>query len=184
MALSSTTVGFIPRRSLVSSEAPVLVNFIIDGTQTITIGDAIILSSGYAQPTTGGESIAGVCVGIVDKNGISVFEHGADIDGTVTGDDTYLSASDNTTDKKCQVQLIVDPMYLFENTADSTLSAAEVGLFFDTNATADQVTGTGSSTQCTFQLVELVTTDLSGATSSTKGLFRIVETIFSCGLAA
>mgnify|MGYP001571625737 CR=1 FL=1 len=184
MALSSTTKGFLPRRSLISAAAPVLVEFEIGNSKTITIGDAITLSAGYAQADAGGDSLAGVCVGIVDAKGINVFERGADVDGTLTGDDTYASASDNTTDKKCKVQLIVDPMYLFENVADSSLTAAEVGLFADINSTGDQITGTCGATQAQMQLVELVTTDLSGAASTTRGLFRIVETLFSTGLAA
>lgn len=184
MALSSTTKGFTPRRSLITSESPVLVEFVIGNSKTITIGDAIVLSAGYAQASGGGDTLAGICVGIVDSKGVNVFERGADVDGTLTGDDTYVSASDNTTDKQCKVQLIVDTMYLFENTADSTLTAAEVGLFADCNATADQITGTATSTQAQFQLVELVTTDISGAASTTKGLFRICESTFSSGLAA
>ena len=184
MALTSTTKGFTPRRSLITSESPVIVEFVIGNSKTITIGDAIILSAGYADVSAGGDTLAGICVGIVDNNGINVFENGASVTGTLTGDDTYVSASDNTTVDMCRVQLIVDTMYLFENDADSSLTAAEVGLFFDVDATGDEITGTGSATQCQFQLVERVTTDISGASSTEKGLFRICESIFSSGFAA
>lgn len=172
MALSSGTKGFYPRKNISGPDIPTAFEFIIDNSETVTIGDAVDLNAGYIQVVDAGDNPLGVVVGIVDKNGVPVNHPDADVDGTVTGDDTYASASDNQTDKMCKVQVIISPDVLYYNDADSTLTQAEVGTYFDVLSTGDQITSTGT-TAGAFQLISL---DPDGDGDASKGLFKICET--------
>ena len=143
------------------------------GTSTaLTVGDAVQWTSGYLTIAATTESILGILEGFVDANGRNIFVNGVSVSGTKSGDDTYTPASSGETVRGI---VNVDPMALFFNEADSSLGQAEVGLYFDTTGSSDQVTGTGSATQSQFQLVELVTTDMGGNSQNDCGLFRICE---------
>ena len=179
MALSSGTKGFYFRKNMVGDAAhPPYADFIIDDSKTITIGDAITLSSGYAQPAGTNGRVVGIAQAIVDKNGLPVhgFNSHADQDGTVTGDDTYVSASDNTTDKQVKVRvMLARPNDLYYNDADASLAQANIGSYFDMNSGADEIdVGTAGATGV-WQLVEI---DPDNDSDASKGLFRIAEPYF------
>lgn len=173
MAKSSGAKGFIPVRNIEGPDIPTAFEFIIDNSETVTIGDAVDFNSGYLQVVDAGDNPLGVVVGIVDANGVPVNHPDADVDGTVTGDDTYATASDNTSDKKVKAQVIISTNVLYFNDADSDLSAAKVGLYFDTTATGDQITGSGSTSAGAFQLVVWEPNNDGDAST---GLFKISET--------
>ena len=166
--------GFRLEKSLVGIDSPPVLEYIITNSATITLGDAIeiIDDAGYANVADADDKVAGVAVGVVTTNGISVFGHGAPTtDGTVTGDDTFTAASDNKTDQQVKVQIVYPNDSLFYNEADSALTAAEVGRYFALTATGDQVTGTGDGTARTCQLVQILTL-AGGPNSGGEGLFR------------
>jgi len=171
MALSSTTKGFWPRKNIGGMELPEPFEFIIANSEVVTLGDAVTLVSGYIEVVDSGDPVLGVVVGIVDRFGVPINHPDADHDGTVTGDDTFTAAADNATDHKVKVQVIIHPDVLYYNDADSDLTAAEVGTYFDTTATGDQITGTGT-TKGAFQLISL---DPDGDADASKGLFKISE---------
>lgn len=166
--------GFYYRKHMHGLTTGAVAEFIIDNSETITIGDAVDLNAGFIQAVDAGDDVLGIVVGIVDKHGVNVDGQHADIDGTVSGSGnslTYAAASDNQTDKQVKAVVMMDPFSLFYNDADSGLTQAEVGTFFDTTAAGDQITGTGT-TSGAFQLVEL---DPDGDGDDSKGLFRIAE---------
>ena len=177
MAYSAGIKGFWYKKNLqpgVSKPATLRV-LLANSTGPLTIGDAVQYTSGYLTIAATGESILGILTGFCLGDGENLFKtnqvHGA----TLSGDDTVTAASDNAT-RSVQVygEVIVDKDALFLNEADSTLTQAEVGTYFDTTATSDQVTGTGGAV-AQFQLIELVTTDDEGNTVDDYGLFRIAE---------
>jgi len=172
MAFPANSEGFFYRKSLISADEPTIFDFIIDNSEAVRVGDAVDLNSGFIQVVDAGDDVLGVIRGIVDQNGLAVNHADADIDGTVNDDVSYTAASDNQTDKQVRVQCIVSPFALFYNDADSDLTQAEVGTFFDTTATGDQITGTGT-TSGQFQLIS---TDPDGDGDASKGLFKISET--------
>lgn len=178
MAVSSAK-GFTFRKSLTSKDEPTILEFIIDNSEQVTVGDAVDLNAGFVQVVDPGDAIAGIVVGIVDSNGRSVFEMNSSVTGSVSGDDTYTSASNNQTVDMARVQIITSQTCLFENKADSSLTQAEVGTNFDTTATGDQVTGTGNAATFQLKLVELVTIDGGGAVVNDRGLFKIHESQFT-----
>jgi len=176
MALSSGTKGFWFRGTMSGNKAAADVReYIIGNSKTITLGDAVTFDgSGYLQLAGAGNKIAGIVVGIVDKDGIPVFSKNFSGSGSVSGDDTYTTASDNTTVDQVKAQIACSTDNLWYNEADSTLSQAEVGEYFDLTAASDQVTGTGDTAVAQMQLVKLISTN-GGPNSNGEGLFKIAE---------
>ena len=176
MAKSSGVKGFWYKKNLSPNvEDPMRLEFLIANSEgPLTIGDAVQLTSGYLTIAATTEVVLGILEGFVDKNGKNIFTNTVSVLGTKSGDDTYTAASSNATVDMVRGVVNIDPNALFYNEADSTLTQAEVGTFFDTTATADQVTSTGS-TLAQFQLIELVTVNDDGTSEDSAGLFRISE---------
>jgi len=136
--------------------------------------------AGYLDVCAPDTAHLGVIQGFVTEKGENIFKTNESLGGTLSGDDTYTAASDNITVDKVKAVVVVDDFALFQATADSSLTQAEVGLWFlglaNTNTSSDGVTGAGAAwsvgTQ-DFQLVELVTIDGTGAAATTQGLFRL-----------
>ena len=167
--------GFFYRKHMQGLTTGAVMEAIIDNSETVTIGDAVDLNSGYAQVIDAGDSCMGIVIGIVDANGINVESSDADVDGTVSGSGntlTYAAAADNQSDKKVKVQILADPFALFYNDADGNLAQAQVGTFYDTVAAGDQIDQSTTGSSGTFQLIEL---DPDGDGDASKGLFRIAE---------
>lgn len=176
MAASASRKGFFPNRNMISGDNSGVLRYIVAASAVVTIGDAIdiITDPGFAGPATGTSKVAGVVVGIVDKNGINIFTTlgGPTVAGTRSGDDTYTAASTNKTVDQVAVEIVPAlEGQLFYNEADSTLTAAEVSRYFALTATGDQVTGTGDGTARTAQLVEIISL-AGGPNGFGEGLFR------------
>lgn len=161
--------GFSYRKSLITKDEPTLLYFIIDNSDTITLGDAIMINTdGHAVVATAGEEVAGIAACVVSKNGISI-----DPDSGKT--DTWTVDSDNETVDMCKVGLIVSPFALFSNDSSGTLATTNLMQFFDLTDedTIDQ--GSASDTGGQFQLVGL---DPDNDADVSKGLFKIAESQF------
>ena len=171
MAFPANSEGFFYRKSIISSDEPTIFDFILNDDEAVRLGDAVDLNVGFIQVVDAGDPVLGVVEGIVDQNGLAVNHASADIDGTLNDDVSYTAAADNETDKKVRVQCIVSPFAVFYNDADSTLTPAEVGRFFDTTATGDQITGAGGASG----QFQLISTDPDGDGDASKGLFKISE---------
>jgi len=185
MAKSSGAYGFTYKRNLQPGQKPAVLEVIFsDDEQTFTIGDCVQWTNGYLTEAATTEWILGVLVGIVTEKGENLFKTKEAHDGTISGDETFTPASDNTTDKKVKGVVIVDKDAVFLGQADSTLTQAEVGEYFDLTAAPDRVTSTGSTTQAQRQLIELVTEDESGTAQTGYGLFRICESQLFNGIPA
>lgn len=179
MAYTSSK-GFLYKRHLKAGvEKPATLEVLLaNSAGPLTVGDAVQWTSGYLTIAATTESILGVIVGFVDKNGRNIFQQGVSVSGTKSGDDTYTAASDNQTVDMVKGIVIVDDDALFLNEADSTLTQAEVGTYFDTTAASDQITGSGSGTISQFQLIELVVLNDDGTAEDSKGLFKISQSQF------
>lgn len=177
MAYTSGIKGFWYKKNLQPGVSkPATLEVPIAASTSLTIGDAVQYTSGYLTIAATGESVLGILTGFKLEDGENVFKSNQSHGATLTGDDTVTTAADNTTRAvKVYGEVIVDKDALFFNEADSSMTQAEVGLYFDTTSGSDQVTGTGSSTQSQFQLIELVTTDDEGNSQDDCGLFRIAE---------
>lgn len=177
MAYNSSIKGFWYKRNLNTGvqNPQTLEVELANSAGPLTIGDAVQWTSGYLTIAATGESILGILVGFVDDDGENIFKSRKTFTGTLSGEDTYTAGSDNATVDRIKGVVVVDPNALFLNEADSTLGQAEVGTYFDTTATSDQITGSGSGTISQFQLIELVTTNEDGTSEDSKGLFRISQ---------
>jgi len=164
--------GFTMVKHLLGADNPVTVDLVIANSQTITVGDAIKMSSGYAAVCDANDRIFGIVVGIVDNNGIDLQNTSAsNYDGTYTdggvGVGTYVAAADNATDKKVKAKVVADPYALFENTADGAMELADLGQHFSL-VDEDQIdASTNSATVGEMQLWAMP----DGA--GTSGQFRI-----------
>lgn len=177
MAQSASTGFFFKKNLRPGVEKPATARFLIANSEgPLTVGDAVQLTSGYLTIAATGESIIGILEGFETANGENIFKTNESLGGTLSGDDTYTAASDNATVDQVVGVVVVDEDALFLNQADSSLTQAEVGLYFDTTSASDQITGAGSGTISQFQLIDLVTTDSTGASANDLGLFRISQT--------
>jgi len=181
----SSAYGFEYKRHLIPNcEAPAMLTVEIASSEgPLTIGDAVQYTSGYLTGCPVDEAMLGILAGVVTSSGENIFKTKETHGCTLSGDDTVTTGASNTTTYHVKGLVIVDDMALFQATANSTLSAAEVGLYCDgiasSGSTVDMVSGTvGSWSVGTqqFQLIELVTTLQDGSASTTTGLFRIIRT--------
>jgi hypothetical protein len=177
MAMSAGAKGFVYKKSLSPSvEQPAILEVTLaNSAGPLTIGDAVQYTSGYLTIAATSESILGILVGFRTAKGENIFKTQEALTGTKSGDDTYTAASDNVTVDGVKGVVIVDTNALFLNKADSSLTQAEIGTYFDTTANSDQITGAGSATISQFQLVERVTVDDEGNSQDDLGLFRISQ---------
>ena len=167
--------GFFYRKHMLGLTTGAMDQKIITNSQTITIGDVVKLTTGFANLSAAGGIVYGVVTGIVDVNGLNIDSSQADVDGTVsgTGDGlTYVATSDNQTDKKVEAVVMVDPLVLFYNDADDDLTNAHEGRYFDLVATSDQIDVATVGDHGQFQLIKR---DPDGDGDASKGLFRIGE---------
>lgn len=185
MAKSAAT-GFSFRRSLMGVEHPGTQDFILAGSATVKIGDAVRLNTnGLLVRAATGEPVLGILEGIVDQNGINAFSPRASgtTGATLTPDDQVVTSATNASDatRKLKGRVILDPAgyCLFYNDSDSTLSQTHIGQMFDA-ANGNQITvGGASDSNGQFQLVAI---DPDNDADASKGLFRIVETQLGVGL--
>lgn len=180
----TTKYGFEYKRHLIPNcEAPAVLEVIISNScGALTIGDKVQWTSGYLMGSAIDAAALGILAGIVTSKGESVFKTKEAITGTVSGDDTYNAAADNTTVDMVKGVVIIDPMALFFGYATGALTQAMVGQWFlgavtdgtycdSVNYTTAQ--GAWSVGTQDFQLVELVTTLEDGSASTTAGLWRL-----------
>jgi len=171
--------GFRYNGQLNGQNTPATLKYIIANSQTVTIGDAINLVGGYATVAGAGAKVMGIVVGIITQKGLGleIVTPGTDYDGTFTaggaGVGTYVATSDNATDKKVMVEVIVDKDATFVNDADGDLVVADLGVFFDVVAASDQIDQSSKlTTDGQFQLVGF---DPLGDADASVGLFKIAE---------
>ncbi len=158
--------GFAYRKSLISSDEPTTLSYIINNSETISVGDAVQLdTNGHVIVGTAGEEVLGIVVGVHDTNGIAV-----DPDSGTT--DTYTVESDNETDKKWEAKVIVSKWALFSNDSSGTLAVTNLMQFFDLTSESQIDQSSASDTAGQFQLVGL---DPDGDADASKGLFKIAE---------
>jgi hypothetical protein len=161
--------GFQYRKSMISKDQPTLFYFIIDNSDTITIGDAVMLNSdGHIVVATSTEEILGIVQGVVSYNAHLPI----DADSGTT--DTYTVDSDNETVDMVQAAVIMDKYALFSTDSSGTLATTNLMQFFDLTDEDTINQGSASDTTGQFQLISL---DPDGDGDASKGLFRIAESM-------
>jgi len=165
--------GFSLRGHLLGAANPVTRDAIVGNSQTVTVGDAVKMTDGFAQVCDANDRIMGIVAGITDANGIDLDSTQSDnYDGTWTSSaKTYVATSDNQTDKKVKVKMICDPYALFYNDADASLTSAMDMEFFSL-IDEDQVDGDTNS--ATVGELQLWKRDPDSDADASKGIFRIV----------
>lgn len=170
--------GFEYRGQHSGAQDPVTLSVGIGNSQTIKVGDAVKLvafaSGGGVYRATAGEEVLGICVGIVDANGIDLDNaNPANYDGTWTSSTkTYASASNNMTNKNVKALVVADKEALFYNDTAGDLAAADILKFFDLTDQDQIADQNGADNAGAFILVKR---DPDGDGDASKGIFKIAE---------
>jgi len=167
------------RGQLTGGDVPAKVTLPILGSQTITVGGAVKITGGYVAAGTAGTKMLGICVGLVDKNGIDLANTKQALDGTYTpgaiGTEAYAAASDNVTDQMIKAVVIIDKDAVFMNdTADTSIDPANMYGFYNLTSATQLADFTAGQVAGQMQLVGL---DPDGDADASKGLFRIAESV-------
>ena len=166
--------GFKLRKNLDGSSASSHALLEITAANSIVVqkGDLVrVNTGGFGALVTTGDVIVGVVAGVVDSKGLP-------IDPDSGTRDVYTMASDNQTVAQKKIQYIPAlPQYLFYNDADDTLAQSNLFQYFDVNDENDVDVATGHDS--TVSQVQLVQIDPDGDADASKGLFRIVESVFA-----
>jgi hypothetical protein len=165
--------GFKYKKSFIGENARAINDYIIGDTQTLVVGYLVNLATGYLNPADTTERLLGVVVGFVDAQGRSLDDKEADYDGTYTASsNTYVSAADNTTDKKIRALVDISPYSIYSATPDATIGTTTgsnlPGYYCDTSTSAPDESG-ASTSAAQLNIWGLDPDD------STKGLYSIAE---------
>lgn len=184
----TATGGFFPRGTISGRDYPAVWEFIIANSQTITIGDVVRLNtSGYiAIQTTTSQVPLGVCVGIVDRNGINVFSNRAiGLEGITSKTEsgitvTSTNQSNDLRNIKVQVYLDHTSDMLWFNDADANLAQTNllqngsINVFTSGNHKLN-VSGLSDVTDQTY-ILQLIKLDPDNDGDLSKGLFKLRNT--------
>lgn len=108
--MAATNTGATFKYNLAGRTSGILISKIIENSATIAVGDWVIAdTTGYIAAGTAGVPLLGICVGIVDKDGINMDNHEGSFEGTWTSSTkTFVADSDNITAGHDQVRALID----------------------------------------------------------------------------
>lgn len=170
--------GFRPVGQSIGEQSPGTVALTITGSETITLGGAVKMVSGYASAATAGAKILGICVGLITNKGIDL-DNATGLDGTYTpgawGTASYAAASDNTTDQKVKAVVCIDKNAQYETEAAGNILLGHLFAFAGlASATQIAVPLVGDLAN-TFQIVKLHPNVIDGSATSTTCTVKIAE---------
>jgi hypothetical protein len=118
--------------------------------------------------------VYGICVGIVTNDGRPLDTvDSSKYDGTWTSSSgTYVASADNETDKKVCAVVCPDPMALWYNDSNGTLTTAMLKTFFKLTSASQIDQAAQSATVGQFQLWKL---DPDEDADASKGLFKMSQ---------
>lgn len=161
-------LGFELRKSITSKDEPTVFEYIIDNSDTITIGDAVMMNTdGHVVVATAGEEVLGIVVGVVDADGKAI-----DADSGTLHD--YTVDSDNETVGQKKAQVIISKTALFANDSSGTLATTNLLQFFDLTSESQIDQSSAGDVSGQFQLIGL---DPDNDADASKGLFKIAESM-------
>lgn len=170
--------GFEFKYSLSGNPDAWVRQYILKNSVTYTVGDAVVIASGFLDIATAGARLLGVLEGFVDNNGLSLDHKEADFDGTLTSaTQTYLTASDNQTDKKVRGLVRVDPYAVYSSTPDATIgttTGSNLQGYYTDLLDEDQVDESTAATTAAQLWIHGVDPD-----NSSNGLYSIAEHLFN-----
>lgn len=155
-------------------------SWVIENSQTLTIGDVVDLVNDAVALVGAGNEMYGVVLGFLAENGrpLENSVSGEDYDGTYTagnvGTGTYVATSDNVTDKK--VKALVRPFapgdkysVVANATLGTTGNSENAGGYFNLTAGSDTLDESTFSAGTTAQFFSY------GQDPKLEGLYVIVE---------
>lgn len=181
--------GYFPRRTLRGDTTGAMADFLIENSATITLGDDVDVTAGYAGLTGASARGMGVVLGFykelsnggkisLSANAAGTFTGTRSGNAGVIGSDTFVAASDNQTVDKVGVRVCIDPDMLYYNDSDGSLTQALVGTYFNNLSASDQInagsTTTFNESAATSQWI-LMEWDPDNDADASKGIFKKVK---------
>lgn len=170
--------GFRPRRAEGGHNSGEHRDFILKNSETFTVGDQVVLTSGFVALSTTDRPI-GVIDGFVDSAGLPLsaqhaVAHGGTYSGTpgTVGSETLATASNNQTVAKIRGRIVVDHRQEFYNDANGSLTQAMVGQYFS-STNSDQINASTNSNSALVWVLTDIDPDSDGDAS--KGIFKIAQ---------
>ena len=179
--MSATNTGAKFKYNLAGRTSGIIRSVIIDDTITMTIGDFVLVSTnGFLDLATAGSLVFGVCVGIVDKNGINMDNSKVTKEGTwTTSTHTVTTDSDNITSEQVRALVDIDPFSVWScepdaaiGTTTSSGSSDQLGSYTDL-ADEDEVDESNGSNA--FNVVAQLFIWGTDPEDTTRGLYSIAE---------
>jgi len=175
----SGNTGFQFKYNLAGRTSGIQRSFIINNSATVTVGDMVILSSGYVAVCPNNTPIMGVVVGFTDSNGIDLASSRKTLTGSgasyTASTRTVVAGSDNSSTDYLRAIIDVDPFSVWSAAPDAAIGTTPAailkGQYTDLVASAgDQPAENGAgSTQAQLFIWGLDPED------STKGLYSIAQ---------
>ena len=140
----SGNTGFQFKYNLVGRTSGIQRSFTINNSATITVGDMVILSSGYIALAPANTPIMGCVVGLTDSDGIDLASSRKVLAGSgasyTASTRTVVAGSDNSTTDLLKAIIDVDPFSVWSAAPDaaigSTGASILTGSYCDLVATA------------------------------------------------
>lgn len=152
--MATTDSGFTFKSNLVGRSAGIRRSYIIDDSQTITIGDAVrAYTTGFAYLAGAGNPILGIVVGLEDSKGLDLENSRANLTNAAytASTKTVVCAADNTTVDQVHAIVDIDPFSVYSNQPDGTINTTSssgksgfLGSYVDLIAASDQVDETNN----------------------------------------
>lgn len=124
--MAATNTGAKFKYNLAGRTSGILYTQMIKGSEVITIGDFVKLSTGYVTRAAAGNNLLGVVVGIVDKYGIPLDESKwSNVEGTWSSSTYTLTVGshnpDSTSYDQYKAIVDIDPFSVWSIEPDSTI---------------------------------------------------------------
>jgi hypothetical protein len=185
--MAATNTGARFAYNLAGRTSGIIRQFIIGDSETMTVGDFCTTNtSGEVQPAAAGELLLGVCVGIVDVDGINMDNSKRSITGSgaswTSSTQTFVAGSDNSSTDYVKALVDIDPFSVWSCEPDATIgtttssgNSAFFGSYTDL-ADEDEVDETNNS--AAFNTVAQLFIWGTDPEDTTRGLYSIAEHVF------
>jgi hypothetical protein len=142
--MATTDSGFTFRYNLAGRSSGIRRSYIIANSQTITIGDMVRLTAGFAALAGAATTIMGVIVGLEDAKGLDLENARATLTNAAytASTKTVVAASDNQTVDAVRAIVDIDPFSVYSAQPDGTMAATTgsnlIGYYCDLISASDQ----------------------------------------------
>lgn len=125
---------FIEKQQLNQPDTGILVSRIVTDATTVSVGKAVLVTSGFATPLLAASTeVFGIVVAIVNEDGTPVLTDGTSGAAIGSFTDTYLTAATNETVEKVKVKVNISKETIYAADLDAAAGTTPGSDFADIN---------------------------------------------------